>query len=143
MPTIKGCIWLRCQSTVGKNSGACSAQVCLELDCPNCTGEGILGGESCSPRVTLEAAFQRAGRDGEDEEAAWAISRAACGLTLMVWLLDCSRGGGEEGGRVSEHVRGNVWANLSESWLPRRAGQRKVGFEPLGGRAGRRHSEPA
>ena len=64
VPTIKGYIWLRCQHAVGKNSGACSAWVCLELDCPNCTGEGVLGGESCSPRVTLEAAFQR----GEEME---------------------------------------------------------------------------
>lgn len=64
--------------------------------------KGCLEVESCSPRVTLEAAFQRGGRDGEDEEAAWTISRAACGLTLMVWLLDCRGGGDEGGGRVRE-----------------------------------------
>lgn len=29
----------------------------------------MLGGESCFPRVTLEADLQRGGRDGGDEEA--------------------------------------------------------------------------
>lgn len=68
VPTIKGYIWLRCQLTVGKEQWIAFGPVCVELDCPNCTG-GVFGGESCFPRVTLEAALQRGGRDGEDEEA--------------------------------------------------------------------------